>query len=147
MVVAGMSEETELRIYCVMRTDLKAPHGKLIGQAMHAAVGCISHCHEIEIGDYIASGQPKIVKKAKNLHALLRAERECQEAFLPHYLVTDEARTVFPEPTITCLGIGPVLHASLPKYIRKMQLLEWLDGPILPPGEGVSVEPINGDVE
>lgn len=124
-------EDTELRLYCVMRSDLAAvagkpiPLGKLISQGGHAFDGCIEVCPELLYLEYVNDGaRPKITIEAKNEHALRRAFAECQQAGLSCYLVTDAGRTVFPEPTMTCLGIGPVRRIDLPKYVRNFQLLD-----------------------
>ncbi len=115
----------ELRLYCVMRNDLEAPIGKLIAQAGHAFIGCLSLSTQEMIDAYINDGmQPKIVLKSKNEHELLRAESECKTSGINCYLVTDAGRTVFAEPTITCLGIGPVTRDNLPKFIQKLRLLD-----------------------
>lgn len=127
-----MSEDTELRLYCLMRTDLNflaedgfVPLGKLMAQAGHAFVGCIARLDQSEISEYIDGGsQPKIVLRVKSQKDLLRAKAECETAGIPCYLVTDAGRTVFSEPTMTCLGIGPIAKQSLPKFIQRLQLME-----------------------
>lgn len=122
------TETTELRLYCIMRSDLNAPVGKLMAQAGHAFVGCVVNCPQKILIDYINDGsQPKIVLKAKNERVLHRATNECKELGIPCYLVTDAGRTVFTEPTVTCLGIGPVAKQDLPKFITKLQLLEHMN--------------------
>lgn len=120
-----MDESDELRLYCVMRADLNAPVGKLMAQAGHAFVGCIAKLHELEVAEYMDNGQqPKIVLRAKNENELRRAHQACIEEHIPCYLVTDAGRTVFPEPTVTCLGIGPVARKDLPRFVQRLQLLE-----------------------
>ena len=69
-------------------------------------------------------GHPKITYGAKNEAALRRALEECQAVGIPAHLVTDEGRTVFPEPTVTVLGIGPCRRSDLPPFVGKMQLLK-----------------------
>lgn len=122
-----MDENDELRLYCLMRTDLKASTGKLITQGGHAFVGCVSVCPSLRFIEYLNDGQqPKITLRAKNEGILLRAVAECKEAGIPYYLVTDAGRTVFPVPTVTCLGIGPVARKDLPKFVQRLQLLDWI---------------------
>ncbi len=131
-----MSENTELRLYCVMRADLNlvaeggtVPLGKLMAQAGHAFVGCLASLSETEIAEYMDSGtQPKIVLRAKNEKDLMRVAQECQNVGIPFYLVKDAGRTVFSEPTFTCVGIGPVAKQNLPKFIQRLQLLENMNG-------------------
>jgi len=127
-----MSENTELRLYCVMRTDLNlvaeggtVPLGKLMAQAGHAFVGCLFKLNEAQIVEYMDSGtQPKIVLRVKNEKDLMRAALECEAVNIPFYLVKDAGRTVFAEPTFTCVGIGPIAKQNLPKFIQRLQLLE-----------------------
>ncbi len=117
-------EHNELRLYCVMRADLEAPIGKLMAQAGHAFVGCVANLESTKFQEYINSGvQSKIVLRAKNERELLKAKAVCDEAGIPFYLVTDAGRTVFPEPTVTCLGVGPIQKWQLPKFIQRLQLL------------------------
>lgn len=134
-----MSDDTELRMYCLMRGDLEAPDGKLMVQSGHAFVNALEAARTGKwvqpnvsassrqlmgnaiVREYLEFSQPKIVLKAKNEAALRRAADECQQAGIAHYLVTDEGRTVFLEPTVTCLGIGPVLKSNLSKFIQRMQ--------------------------
>jgi peptidyl-tRNA hydrolase len=106
-----------------MRADLLAPVGKLMVQAGHAFVSVLEQASREQVDHYMRHQQPKIVLKAKNEAVLRRAAHDCQQLGIPHYLVTDAGRTVFNEPTITCLGIGPVARKALPQYIKKLQLL------------------------
>jgi len=122
--------EPKLHMYLIVRGDLEdvtgglIPTGKLMGQAGHGF--CTALIQVIErnglVARYYADNQPKIVLKVKNLHALLRAETECKEAGLNHFLVTDAGHTIFKEPTQTCLAIGPCYKSELPKFISRMQL-------------------------
>ena len=119
-------ETSELRLYCLMRMDLEIPLGKMLAQAGHAFVStlyCAMSINNKAVDHYMQNAQPKITLKAKNLNVLIRAKKECDNLGLPNYLVTDAGRTVFSEPTVTCLGIGPVMKSQLSKYIQGLQLL------------------------
>ena len=129
------TEDAPVRLH----TDAEI-EGKLMVQAGHAFVNALEEARRgdwvqddiddsarlllgsLRVREYLTVSQPKIVLKAKNEAALRRAADECRQARIPHYLVTDEGRTVFPEPTVTCLGIGPVLRQNLPKFIDRMQM-------------------------
>ena len=118
-------ETEELRLYLLVRGDIQMSFGKGMVQAGHAFVGVIENARKTipETVDLYMVGQtPKISKKAKNIDALLRAQRECREAGIPTALVTDAGRTEFSEPTVTCMAIGPTTRDKLPKYVEKMQL-------------------------
>lgn len=118
-----MADADELRMYCVWRTDITIPYPKALVQSGHAYLAACLQAGRDRVFQYLTHSQPKIVLRAKNLETLVRAHRECGWAALPHYLVVDEGRTVFSEPTTTCLGIGPCLRSELPKYIARLQLL------------------------
>ena len=116
------TENMELRLYCVIRGDLEIPAGKLMVQAGHAFVSAMYKAwadHAEQVTNYMENSQPKIVLKAKNEAALRRAKAECLTLGIPCYLVTDAGRTVFLEPTTTCLGIGPVRKSELPEICFK----------------------------
>lgn len=124
-----MSETNELKMWLVVRDDLEIPKGKLAGQSGHAFEGITRIClgttgwNEI-YRQYVEDNTPKIVVKCKNLAALERAEIECVGAGILTYKVTDAGRTVFPEPTITVLAIGPTHFENLPKFVQRFQLMK-----------------------
>ena len=125
--MSNMSEsESELRMYLVVRDDLNLPLGKAMGQAGHAfataLINLYKKCPE-KVNQYYQCNQPKIIVKCKNETALLRTEQECINLKLNYFLVIDAAKTIFTEPTKTCIAIGPCTRKELPKYIQKMQLL------------------------
>lgn len=116
-------EKEELRLYVAIRKDLKIPEGKLIAQVGHAFLNTFLKSDRRE--EYLTNpAHPKISVWAKNLNALIRAQTECEDAGIACALITDAGRTVFPEPTVTCLGIGPIERSKLPKFVRNFQLLE-----------------------
>lgn len=117
---------SEYRMYCVVRQDIEIPTGKLIPQVGHAYLMSLRDCRKAnpllaEAYDN-DEGQAKIGLRAKNLQAMERGHRELREAGIPCCLVTDEGRTVFPEPTVTVLGIGPCRRDDLPAFVRRFQL-------------------------
>jgi PTH2 family peptidyl-tRNA hydrolase len=117
-------DDTEIRLYCIMRDDIDIPIGKMLAQAGHAFVSVLEAANETNravVVDYFANAQPKIALRG-NLNAVKRAAGECRQAGIPHYVVTDAGRTVFPEATVTCIGIGPVDRASLPKFVARLRL-------------------------
>jgi peptidyl-tRNA hydrolase len=116
--------DPELKMYCVWRTDLAIPYPKAIVQGGHVFLSTLLQNPDRIVQEYLSRSQPKVVLRAKTLAVLERAQRECAAAGIVHYLVVDEGRTVFPEPTTTCLGIGPVLRSELPKFVDRLQLLK-----------------------
>lgn len=113
----------ELRLYCLLRGDLEMPEGKAHAQTGHAWVSTLYAAPREQVDAYMAASQPKIVLRAKNQAMIERAAAECRSLGLPHYVVCDAGRTFFAQPTITCLGIGPVTFLQLPKYIQRQRLL------------------------
>ena len=97
-----------------------------MAQAGHAFVSAIEQARaasQEQVDQYLRNEQPKIVLRAKNEAVIRRAAVECEQAGIPFYLVIDAGRTVFNEPTVTCLGIGPVVKGDLPKFVQRLQLL------------------------
>lgn len=108
------------RMYAVVRTDLgDVPAGKLMGAAGHAFVGSFHDAHD-EALDRAAMARayaeseehPKIVLGASR-GAIVDLSVECQAAVVPHHVVRDFGRTVFNEPTLVAIGIGPITE---PEY-------------------------------
>lgn len=119
-------EPEELRIYCLMRTDLDMPTGKAIVQGGHAVSFLL---YKVLKGDpdlferYCNSElQTKIILKAKSVAAIARLKIELDDAKIPYFIVTDAGRTVFPEPTVTCMSCGPMYKSQLTPYMKKLQL-------------------------
>lgn len=127
------AQPDELRMYVVVRTDIDIPFGKLAPQAGHAFTNALEDArrhtperHSAYLGTVdnglLTSGQAKIALRGKltDLHVL---KAELEAAGIPHCLVQDQGRTVFPEPTITCLAFGPIPASERPKRAKRLQLL------------------------
>lgn len=116
----------EYKLYSVIRTDIEIPVGKLLIQVSHAYLSVWWECLNVnpELAEKYKNepAYPKISLKGKNEHALRRAQEECKQLNIPTFLVIDAGRTVFKEPTVTVLGIGPVIPDDLPTYVKKLQL-------------------------
>lgn len=106
------SKELGYRLYIIVREDLGMPIGKAMGQSAHASEGTLFKCQTMfpEVYDgYMNTGnRKKIVLRIKSLEKLLNIQGKAVQAGLVHHLVTDAGHTIFAEPTITCLGIGPI---------------------------------------
>ena len=122
--------ETELKMWLVVRKDINIPKAKLAGQSGHAFERITARIFESggelleTYKQYVAHNTPKIVVTCKNLHAMERARRECEDLGIPTYMVTDAGRTVFPEPTVTVLSLGPSLRGDLPKFVQDFQFMK-----------------------
>ena len=117
------NDRPELKMWLLVREDLEISKGKLAGQSGHAFMSAILQVSRDLVDRYLADNQPKIVVRVKNLDALLRSERECQEIGLNHALITDAGRTEFPEPTKTVMAVGPCYRDELPRYLQRLRLL------------------------
>lgn len=125
--IPGARDPEEPRLYLLVREDINMPAGKGYAQAGHAFLGVVEAARRVGhpgIETYLAGQQGKIAVRAKNLGAIERAARECREAGLPVCVVTDAGRTVFGEPTVTCMAVGPVSRSKLPKFVERMRLMD-----------------------
>lgn len=97
------------KIYIIAREDLKAPIGKWMGSAAHAAEQVFYlqyRQNPVFAATYSLSAQhPKIILGAPDLAALYSIQARCQRNGIANHLVTDFAATYFTEPTVTCLGL------------------------------------------
>lgn len=107
----------------VVNAALKLPKGKLAAQVAHGAVGAYLETGEDDQQAWLDEGMPKIVLAAPDEETLLRLEVLARERGLPCCLIEDAGRTVIPEGTITCLGLGPALDACIDEITGDLKLL------------------------
>jgi len=122
-----LNKQEELRIWVAVRRDLDIPAGKLAAQTGHGFVTTIFEAmkmHPDVVNAYMAASQPKIVVWAKNAAELIKVHQACEEAGLPCAIITDAGRTVFPEPTLTVMAVGPCRFIDLPKSMKRLRLME-----------------------
>ena len=117
----------------------KLRHGKLAAQVSHASMGAVfskafgipcdnGHIdllaipleHELEY--WFKEKFTKIVLRADNEEHLLEIHKKAEEAGLLNALITDAGNTVFKEPTITCVGIGPASEKQLKGITDKLKM-------------------------
>jgi peptidyl-tRNA hydrolase len=97
----------------VVNQALNLPAGKLAAQVAHAAVGAFLAAATDAQTAWLEAGMPKIVVYARDDVALLALESAAEQRKLPVCLIHDEGRTVVAPGTITCIGIGPAMAASI----------------------------------
>lgn len=105
-------------MYVVVRRDLAMPPGKLAAQVAHAAVRCVRAASAdprkastvAAYFDEQAGNEAKIVVGCDSLEELNRIREETEAMGITCAEVRDAGRTVFAEPTVTCLGVGPVFR-------------------------------------
>jgi len=107
----------------VVDESLKLPRGKLAAQVAHAAVAAFLEAGPAARQQWLAEGMPKVVLKVDSQAALAALEELARQHNLPAQLIADAGRTVVPEGTITCLGLGPADEAVLDQLTGSLKLL------------------------
>ena len=108
------------------------PAGKLSSQAGHASTD--TRWQAFDQDQHLAlryrregAGGSKVTIKAKNLNAILRAQRECEDAGIPHALITDRDHILLPHfdgsPVVTALGIGPCTKDECRHITKRFQVV------------------------
>jgi PTH2 family peptidyl-tRNA hydrolase len=108
--------------------------GKLSSQAGHAYTDSLWACFDTDpdrARSYRAEGGvggSKVTMEGKNLHALERAKRECEEAGIPCALVTDKDHIDLPHfdgsPVVSALGVGPCLQSEVYHITKRFQCVK-----------------------
>ena len=111
-----------------MRTDLDMPVGKLVSQCCHASEGAITsqsiEDFEEVIKEWSLTGKTKITVGVKSLEKLSNLVKKAEELGVHYYIVKDEGRTVFNEPTITCVCFGVDTSEKLNPITGRLRLLQ-----------------------
>ena len=107
----------------VVNDSLKLPKGKLAAQVAHAAVAAFLMADKKTRKVWLKAGMPKVVLKGENEEALVGLKFLAQQQGLPAQLIWDAGRTVVPEGTITCLGLGPAPEPELDRLTGSLKLL------------------------
>lgn len=119
----------------VVRKDLKMPSGKLAAQVAHASLGAFlcgvdtdrkvlqMHLDECK-QQWLNHDFTKICLMVNSEEELLEIHKIIKSNItgIPHALITDAGHTVFKEPTITCLGIGPWYSEVIDSVTSKLKL-------------------------
>lgn len=107
----------------VVDDSLKLPKGKLAAQAAHASIAAYLETEEYERAAWLEEGMPKVVLKAASREELMELYEQAVQKGIPASLIADAGRTVLPEGTITCLGLGPVEDEALDEVTGRLKLL------------------------
>lgn len=107
------TDSKELVTYCIMRSDLGAPVGKLIVQGARAISRCLifapAHERDLYLNDPL---QKMIILAVPNETALSAWSEKLKSQNVKHHLITDAGLTVFQQPTRTCIGLGPMTRGQ-----------------------------------
>lgn len=137
-----MENKKRVKQVLIIRDDLNMPRGKLAAQAAHASMAIFFNMmkenvnkteHQTEYTlkvsnpymiEWIEGHFTKICVYVKSEEALLKIHQKAQEANLPCSLIRDSGFTVFAEPTLTAVAIGPDDPDKIDAITKKLQLLK-----------------------
>lgn len=137
--------DRDIRQVIVVRKDLNMPAGKLGAQVAHASLGALFQSSrragygnkqqmiiDLETGSpeeiWINNRFVKIVVEVNSEEELLKVQKKAEKKGLKTALIKDAGFTVFDEPTLTCLGIGPTSKKSLNGVTNHLKLYGEGDG-------------------
>ena len=111
------------------------PSGKLAAQVAHASLGAflasgtINQRRVLILKDEV--NKPWLEEEFTKICLMVDSEEELLRIYeivkanltgIPHALIKDAGHTVFKDPTITCLGIGPWYSEVLDSFTGKLKL-------------------------
>lgn len=98
----------DLRIAVIFRADIDIPRGKAEVQFGHAVGRCVMDAQVDLVATYRANAETKLSLEVDSLADLERIAERARGRGVTCALIQDAGRTVFAEPTVTCLGLGPM---------------------------------------
>ena len=107
----------------VVDDSLRLPKGKLAAQVAHAAVAAFTAATRKAKGKWLDVGMPKVVLKCDGEDTLDRLLLAARKRSIPAALIRDAGRTVLPEGTVTCLGLGPADEEEIDALTGELKLL------------------------
>ena len=107
----------------LVRQDLKMEKGKMSSQVSHASVEAVLQSSSEKVKEWRHEGMKKIIVKVKDEAELLHYHTLGKKEKLVSVLITDAGHTVFKEPTVTCLAIGPDDDAKIDRITKQLKLL------------------------
>lgn len=126
-----------MRLYAILRSDISMSIGKSIAQAGHAYLGSLSVAHNRSLPIAKAYSDldvaTKICLDGGSEDNLLRLHDKLSHLNIPSFLVVDSGHVELPDfdgsPTLTALGVGPVLRNEAPGFLKKLPLWSGLPSP------------------
>lgn len=116
------SATDELRIAVVFRADLDMPRGKSEVQFGHAVAALMIAADQDTVAAYMAGSQLKLSMEADDEAAIDAIQRRAALRGVPCVKVSDAGRTVFGEPTVTCIGLGPMNKTNCNALTRNARM-------------------------
>ncbi|SRR5216684_4160855 len=108
----------------IVNSALALPPGKLAAQVAHASIAAFLSANPADRRKWLDEGMPKIVLDGGTEQQISRLLRQAQDAGLSAQLVRDAGKTVIPEGTVTCLGIGPAPVKEIDALTGALPLLK-----------------------
>jgi peptidyl-tRNA hydrolase len=108
----------------IVNSALALPPGKLAAQVAHASLAAFLISDDADRRKWLEVGMPKIVLDGGTAERLDDLLQRAREAGLPAYSVHDAGKTVVPEGTLTCLGIGPAPAERIDALTGALPLLK-----------------------
>jgi peptidyl-tRNA hydrolase, PTH2 family len=108
----------------VVNSALALPPGKMAARVAHASIAAFLMAGKANREKWLDVGLPKIVLDGENEARMKLLLRQAHEVGVPAYLVRDAGRTVIPEGTVTCLGIGPAAVEEIDTLTGALPLLK-----------------------
>ena len=108
----------------VVNSALALPPGKMAAQVAHASIAAFLSANNANREKWLDVGMPKIVLDGETEAQLNLLLGQAREAGVAVYLVRDAGRTVIPEGTVTCLGIGPAPDEEIDALTGALALLK-----------------------
>lgn len=124
--MAKSKNKDSYKMYVIVRSDLGMESGKIAAQAGHAFLGAYRNALKSRpnaVESYNQTNETKIALRIKGLVQLMKVHNTLMNTNFPFVLIKDAGHTVFDEPTITCIGLGPVRESEVTDFIKRLQLL------------------------
>lgn len=124
------ASSNRLKMYCVVSREalklMNGNRGKFGTQAGHAYLHAFIRAwneHHDNAEAYINSGRSFKITLAVDTTAELLELHEHYQKIAGTALIEDAGFTVFNEPTVTCLGIGPIYDSQRCEKLSQLRLL------------------------
>lgn len=115
-----------LKMYFIVRSDLRMTPGKVAAQCAHAAIGSYKTAHAHGLGALLTTWETRHdaakVTLRVNDEAALWKIHDALSSVTTTYCVVDVGRTQVPRDSVTVLAIGPVDAAAVHDVLSKLKL-------------------------
>src|ERR1700682_1438584 len=108
----------------VVNSSPALPPGKLAAQVAHASIAAFLSAENAPMQKWLDAGMSKIVLDGRTEAQLKLLLQQALDAGLPAQLVRDAGKTLIPEGTVTCLGIGPAPAEQIDRLTGTLALLK-----------------------